>query len=170
VAEWDLAIKPPSNNSAGNRSGYSRSRAFYHDPCPPGGLVVSPCVSGGPAAFYYDPCPPGGLVVSPWISGGPASSKVLLSGLAGFPESAGPNPEGIQPRRSANPPRSAKTPGNPPGDGPGPGNGVTGYEGSATTPVPSPGSVYLLGLGLLLLLRRRPEAQCPLITAPSAVG
>lgn len=145
VAEPDLAIKTLSDNSRGNRSGYSKRAAFYSDPCLQPGTVVSPCFTGRSRI--------------------PASSETLLNGLAGAPASAQPKPKGIQLLGAITPKGPSKTPDKPTGDGPR--NGVTGGQENAATPVPLPGSAYLLGVGLLLLLRGRVDNQQSL---PSPIG
>lgn len=136
VTNWGLPIAPLSNESVRSRPRYSRRAGLYYDPCLQAGTVVSPCFRAGVRV--------------------PASSETLLSGLAGSPTFDGPNPGGFPPRGSATPPGPAKTPGTTPGDGPG--NGITDGEESTATPVPVPGSAYLIGVGILLLLRGRPAS------------
>ncbi|GAB5412894.1 MAG: hypothetical protein Cons2KO_04970 [Congregibacter sp.] len=123
----------------------------WEDPCEKDGLVVSPCFRPD-----VDPCAGAGkgeLVVSPCYFA-PAATLLTALDPPGSPPSPfvpffnpppPSNPPGDNP-----PPRNPPTPNDPPGpyDPPGPGD-------EPSTPVPLPGSAFLVGLGLAILRSKR---------------
>ncbi|MDA8962205.1 hypothetical protein N9H37_02515 [Congregibacter sp.] len=134
----------------------------------PGGLLVSEFRPGAPLPIGFDPCLRDGLVVSPCER----TSSELLQGLESPPSVLGPGGFGDlpQPRIAffSNPPGQSGNGGGS-GDGGGGeskeglddptdsgGNGGGGfYPEESAAPVPAPAPVFLLGAGLMLLIRQR---------------
>lgn len=135
------------------------------EPCPPGGLVVSPC--------YWptvDPCPEGGLVVSPCINGAtqlvstprtlnrPGNGggfRFLANGGNGGSTSNGGANGGVNGGAGTNGGGNGGLNGGANGGFNGGGNGGTHTPPGDTVPVPAPAPVILIALGLAVLHRRR---------------
>lgn len=136
----------------------------------PGGLLVSEFRPGAALPFGFDPCLRDGLVVSPCVR----TSSELLQDLESPPFS--PGPDGFsdlpQPRIAffSNPPGQSGNGGGSGGGGGGGGESKEGlddptdsggnggggfYPEESATPVPAPAPVFLLGAGLILLIRQR---------------
>lgn len=135
------------------------------DPCPIGGLVVSPC-------YWPDPCPPGGLVVSPCVSltsfDEPGPRTFRTPGNGGTPFANGgnggtPSNGGGNGGRNGGRNGGSNGGGNGGGNGGSPGNGGTPSNGGGNGgtppddphPVPVPAPIVLIGLGLAAMFRRR---------------
>ncbi|MEM1403384.1 MAG: hypothetical protein AAGG55_08645 [Pseudomonadota bacterium] len=122
------------------------------DPCPPGGLVVSPCYIP-----FIDPCPPGGLVVSPCIQPRVASVQPFaeFDPPPGNTPPDGPPPPRRTPPPSNPPPGDDPPPPQPPGDDCLVACTQSPPPDDPPTPVPAPAPVFLLGLGLAFMLRSK---------------